>query len=84
MRINEILDEVNMINADQPFSWFQRQSSNRDHGGTVADILRELNEFSSLDTHTAFDIANIVNRRLDLRQQLTSLSDPIRYIRSHA
>ncbi|CAB4029977.1 Leucine-rich repeat-containing 63, partial [Paramuricea clavata] len=69
-RITEVLEEVD-VTSSQPPAWFQREPGPDlpKDVGTMADTLRELSELSSLDARGAPDIAHILNRHLDQRQE---------------
>jgi hypothetical protein len=69
-RITEVLEEVD-VTSSQPPAWFQRQPGPDlpKDVGTMADTVRELSELSSLDARGAPDIAHILNRHLDQRQE---------------
>ena len=73
-KITEILDEVEATSSEPP-SWFQRQAGNDlpTDIGSMTDTVRELSELSSLDSRCAPDIASILNRHFDQKQEKGTL-----------
>ena len=73
-KITEILDEVE-VTSSQPPTWFQRQpdSDPSKDVGAMTDMVRELSELSSLDSRSAPDIVQILNRHLDQKQEQATI-----------
>lgn len=61
--------------SSQPPAWFQRQSGSDPSKdvGAMPDMVRELSDLSSLDTRCASDIAQILNRHLDQKQEQATI-----------